>query len=253
MTDATDALRDALDELHAERDQLDTQIDALRNALAALQGAESDPRPRGRRARRAGSQKRSGRSSASKAKPASGTRSPNTRSAAGRAAFDEAVLAALKQLGGEQIAAVDVRAEVGGSAAQVRSALDRLIEAGKVTFEGRTRATRYSTLKWGPAGSRTGTGHLHQPPAEPATPCGALPLSYIPHAVGPAAQGAPRRVRHEEACNALDYVRIRISLGRRSCKPRFDRLPRWARKRACRRRVDRATVGRQELPCISAL
>lgn len=68
----------------------------------------------------------------------------NTRTQSGRAAYDAAVFEAIERLGGEQISAVQIRAAAGGSPAQARGAVDRLIESKRVVFEGKTRATRYS-------------------------------------------------------------------------------------------------------------
>lgn len=71
----------------------------------------------------------------------------NTRTAAGRAGFEEAILGALSELGGGPISAADVKAKVGGTSLQVRTALNRLIDAEKVTFEGKARGTKYSLAK----------------------------------------------------------------------------------------------------------
>jgi hypothetical protein len=67
----------------------------------------------------------------------------NTRTKEGRVAYDKAVLDTVK--GSESpIGATAIRKEVGGTPLQVRAALDRLIESGAVTYQGRARATRYS-------------------------------------------------------------------------------------------------------------
>lgn len=71
----------------------------------------------------------------------------NTRTAAGRAAFEEAILNALGELGGGPVSGQDVRTKVGGTSLQVRTAMNRLIEADKVTFEGKARGTKYSLVK----------------------------------------------------------------------------------------------------------
>jgi hypothetical protein len=42
------------------------------------------------------------------------------------------------------IGAGALRRKVGGTALQVRTALNRLIEAGRINYEGRARATRYT-------------------------------------------------------------------------------------------------------------
>jgi DNA-binding GntR family transcriptional regulator len=69
----------------------------------------------------------------------------DTRSAAGREDFDERILAYLRTRG-EYLPARDVQANVGGTPLQVRTALNRLIEQGFVTFTGRARGTRYAIL-----------------------------------------------------------------------------------------------------------
>ena len=66
-----------------------------------------------------------------------------TRTPEGRAAYDAAVLAALRAASSPQ-AASDLTRVAGGSALQIRTALARLIEAGSVHWSGRARGTRYS-------------------------------------------------------------------------------------------------------------
>jgi hypothetical protein len=66
----------------------------------------------------------------------------NTRTPAGRAAFDKAVFEALKAIGGPA-GAGEIQRRVGGTNMQVRSAVNRLIEAGQVTWTGKARGTRY--------------------------------------------------------------------------------------------------------------
>jgi len=68
----------------------------------------------------------------------------NTRTAEGRAAYDAAVLAALRELGGKSLRAKEIRATAGGTPEQFRASIDRAIEAGKASFEGKAAATRYS-------------------------------------------------------------------------------------------------------------
>lgn len=84
----------------------------------------------------------------SKAKPtlakAKSRKAVNTRTPAGRDQYDAAVLQVLRDAG-DKVGAVAVRKQVGGTALQVRTALNRLIEAGSVAFEGKARATTYST------------------------------------------------------------------------------------------------------------
>ena len=66
----------------------------------------------------------------------------NTRTPAGREAFDAAVFEALKAIGGPA-GAGEIQRRVGGTNMQVRSAVNRLIEAGRVTWTGKARGTRY--------------------------------------------------------------------------------------------------------------
>jgi hypothetical protein len=72
-----------------------------------------------------------------------GTRAVNTRTKEGRVAYDEAVLGTVRDAD-SPIGATAIRQEVGGTPLQVRAALDRLIESGAVSYQGRARATRYS-------------------------------------------------------------------------------------------------------------
>ncbi len=67
----------------------------------------------------------------------------DTRSAAGRTAYDQRVLAFLRSRKGEFLPAADVNEYVGGSATQIRTSLNRLIEQELVVYEGRARGTRY--------------------------------------------------------------------------------------------------------------
>lgn len=66
----------------------------------------------------------------------------NTRTAAGREAFDLKILEAVTVTEGP-VSATQVQARVGGTNTQVRAGLNRLIEAGKLTWSGQARGTRY--------------------------------------------------------------------------------------------------------------
>lgn len=66
----------------------------------------------------------------------------NTRTPSGREAFDQGVFEALKAIGGPA-GAGEIQRRVGGTNMQVRSAVNRLIEAGQVTWTGKARGTRY--------------------------------------------------------------------------------------------------------------
>lgn len=67
----------------------------------------------------------------------------NPRTPAGRDAFDKAVFEAVKANGGP-VGAGEIQKRVGGTNMQVRSACNRLIEAGQLTWSGKARGTRYS-------------------------------------------------------------------------------------------------------------
>lgn len=70
----------------------------------------------------------------------------DTRTMSGRHNYQQAVLSVL-DAAGARMSALEIREAVGGSADQCRRALNRLIELGKVEFEGQTRATRYWTKR----------------------------------------------------------------------------------------------------------
>ena len=66
----------------------------------------------------------------------------NTRTPEGRAAYDEAVLEAVTNAK-EAVGSSYLRRRIGGTPLQLRTALNRLIEGGKVSYQGKARATRY--------------------------------------------------------------------------------------------------------------
>jgi hypothetical protein len=68
----------------------------------------------------------------------------NVRTEAGREAFDKEVLDALKEFGGDTVAATQLRESLNADPTQLRTSLNRLIERGLVTFTGKARGTRYS-------------------------------------------------------------------------------------------------------------
>jgi len=76
-------------------------------------------------------------------RPAKRSKNVDTRTAAGREAYQEAVGAVVEAKGGKPTSAAEIRAKVGGTPTQARAALARLIEDGKITYEGKARATRY--------------------------------------------------------------------------------------------------------------
>ncbi|MCA9652038.1 MAG: hypothetical protein KC501_19130 [Myxococcales bacterium] len=101
--------------------------------------AQKAAAPRGRR-------KAAAESTAQAEAPAQAAPRPskkhNTRTREGREALDQAILSFLKEQS-EPVRALDVRKGVGGTAAQIRTRLNVLIEQGKVTFKGRASGTRY--------------------------------------------------------------------------------------------------------------
>ncbi|PRP90247.1 hypothetical protein ENSA5_66590 [Enhygromyxa salina] len=68
----------------------------------------------------------------------------NVRTEPGREAFDKEVIEALSALGGETVAATQLRESLNADPTQLRTSLNRLIERGLVTFTGKARGTRYS-------------------------------------------------------------------------------------------------------------
>lgn len=71
------------------------------------------------------------------------TKPVNTRTPEGRKAYDAAVLAVVEQ-SERPIKAPEITSAVGGTALQVRKSLARLIEEGKITWEGKARGMKYS-------------------------------------------------------------------------------------------------------------
>lgn len=67
----------------------------------------------------------------------------NTRTPDGRAQYDEALYKALEAAGAPTGAGALI-AKVGGTSLQARAALARLIEAGRITWSGKARGTKYS-------------------------------------------------------------------------------------------------------------
>ena len=78
------------------------------------------------------------------ARKGGGAHKRNVRTETGREAFDTEVLEGLKELGGENVTATALRNALDADPTQLRTALNRLIERGVVTFTGKARGTRYS-------------------------------------------------------------------------------------------------------------
>lgn len=68
--------------------------------------------------------------------------SVDVRTPAGRQAFDESVFNAVQSIG-SPVGAGQIQKLTGGTNMQVRSACNRLIEAGKLSWSGKARGTRY--------------------------------------------------------------------------------------------------------------
>lgn len=75
-------------------------------------------------------------------KQAGGAGKVNTRTQKGREAYDKAILEILKAKT-EPVSAPEIKSEVGGTSLQIRTALNRLISQGHVTYTGKARGTRY--------------------------------------------------------------------------------------------------------------
>lgn len=73
-------------------------------------------------------------------------RKVETRTPAGRLAYDEAMLQALREMEGP-VGVAALMARVGGTNLQARASLNRLIAAGRITWAGKARGTRYMIEK----------------------------------------------------------------------------------------------------------
>lgn len=112
----------------------------LGKARKGAGAAKESPTPRGRR-KAAAAESTTQAAAPAQAAPAP-SKKHNTRTREGREALDQAILSFLKKQG-DPARAIDVRNGVGGTAAQVRTRLNVLIEQGKVSFKGRASGTRY--------------------------------------------------------------------------------------------------------------
>ena len=66
------------------------------------------------------------------------------RTKAERDAYDGRVFEIVRDANGSYVSAQQVRDRIGGTPLQVRKALNRLIDSGRIEFTGRARATRYN-------------------------------------------------------------------------------------------------------------
>lgn len=80
---------------------------------------------------------------AARATPSRRDEKVDTRSQAGREAYDAAVLEYL-QKAGKPCKATEIRDAVGGTPQQFRASVNRHIDSGEVSYEGQARATRYT-------------------------------------------------------------------------------------------------------------
>ncbi|KIG17946.1 hypothetical protein DB30_02161 [Enhygromyxa salina] len=83
---------------------------------------------------------------AAPAKAAGRSRAWNVRTDEGRAELDAAVLEGLAALGGKDVRAEGLRKRLGATPHQLRTALNRHIGSGAVTYTGQARGTRYSLV-----------------------------------------------------------------------------------------------------------
>jgi outer membrane biosynthesis protein TonB len=89
---------------------------------------------------------RKGAAAASTTPPqATGPREVSARTAAGRIAYDDSIVAALREAG-DWISGTALRAKVGGSRDQLRFGLSRLATEGMITRIGERDATRYKLI-----------------------------------------------------------------------------------------------------------
>lgn len=116
--------------------------------LAGLLGSVATAPRRGRPAKseaaKAAAPAAAGDKKAAKRSPKAARGEWETHTAEGRAALDRAVLESLAAFGGVSVSAEALRARLGATPAQLRSSLNRHIEAGDVSFTGKARGTRYS-------------------------------------------------------------------------------------------------------------
>lgn len=123
--------------------------DLVQFAFGSNAAAADEPVRTGRRGRPPGSGAKRGRPPGRKpgrpAAAAAGKKGGevDTRAAASRGKFDEAVLGAVRGSKG-RVKAAELRKKVGGSSLQMRAALHRLIEDGKIKSQGKARGTTYS-------------------------------------------------------------------------------------------------------------
>jgi len=81
----------------------------------------------------------------SKAPRGGKAREVDTRTADSRAGYDAALFQAVRDSGGP-VGASSIIARAGGTSLQARVGLSRLIEAGRITWSGKARGTKYSVV-----------------------------------------------------------------------------------------------------------
>lgn len=130
--------REILDSLGAESS---TPVTAT-EATAAPKEQAPKPEPSKTKAKSEKPVKKARSKTVKKAPPrAANGKAAKTQRNAGSRPLDGAVLEALKNY--EKASMNEIKDDVGGSPAQVRASLNRLIESGLASFEGKTRSTRY--------------------------------------------------------------------------------------------------------------
>lgn len=95
--------------------------------------------------RKSGRASGGGKESGGSSKRGGAAKGVDTRTPAGREAYDTSMLNALKQVG-KAAAAPELAAIVGGTPLQIRTSLARLIERGLVNWTGQARGTRYTLV-----------------------------------------------------------------------------------------------------------
>ena len=112
-------------------------------APAKSSGGRKGGRPAAAKGKAKGKAKEKEAEMESAPKRGGGSKAVDTRTPAGREAYDQSVLDALKAAG-KDVAAPDLSKVVGGTPLQIRTSLARLIERGAVKWTGQARGTRYT-------------------------------------------------------------------------------------------------------------
>ncbi len=136
-----------IDLLRSHRDVTLAELAALRDTHGDLVGSITldeliSGQPGTSKRRRRGLRRKKAAKGTTSGRRPGRPRKVDTRTAAGREAYDEAMLAAA--IGqGDSASADQLRALIGGTSEQARSSLARLVDAKQVKRMGRGRGTRY--------------------------------------------------------------------------------------------------------------